>query len=378
VRIRTALSALSLAAAILLAPLPGRAALIGLSPSDATIDFGASGVIDYDATTGVVTISGTPTALFRPDPFLFGQVFGTGPEDEKLITVQFRVDASGNLVSGVDGPDLIIKGSIDVDFDGVADYDGILLQAEVTQFGFQNGASGGNDFFDLRLNNITGALAPLFAGDDLALSVLSEVTTEYPNPFSNSFTADFLGQAQGVVGAVDPIVAAACKLDVEAYCSVGGERRSSKCRIKKTKSPHHWNWEDRFLHGVSHYRRYTYGMHGLPVPGWASQHSSTEVKFTYVIKNTGTTPVGNLVIDDSFDTPVTGLPATLAPGQRVRLTRTERLREPLEDIVMVAGEYQSARCADVDTVVIREKLRDRRRHDDDHYREKDRDDRHRR
>ena len=45
---------------------------------------------------------------------------------------------------------------------------------------------------------------------------------------------------------------------------------------------------------------------------------------------------------------------------------------------MVAGEYQSARCADVDTVVIREKLRDRRRHYDDRYREKERDDRHRR
>ena len=376
--LRKLLRACCLTAGVFLGAATAHAGLIGLTAAEPTVDFFASGVVSYDADTGLVTISGTPATLFRSDPFLFGPVLGTGPDDERLITVQFRVDTSGSLVSGVDGPDLIIKGSIDVDFDGVADYDGVLLEAEVTQFGFENGASGGDDVFDLRLHNISGALAPLYAGDDLAMRIVSAVTAEYPNPFNGSFTADFIGQAQGIVGAVDPVVVAACKLDVEAYCSVGGDPRSSKCRIKKTKAPHHWDWEDRFVHGVSHYRRYTYGMHGLPVPAWAHHHSSTNVKFIYVIKNIGNTPVSNLAIDDSFDTPVTGLPVSLAPGDTVTLTRTERLREPIEDTVIASGEYLSARCGDTDTVVIREKLRDRRRHDDDHYREKDRDYRHRR
>jgi len=358
-----------MAAGMAFASATSNAALLGVTPTEPTIDFGGSGIVDYNATTGIVTVSGIPSTFFRSDPFLFGQIAGATGDDESLITVQFKVDSAGNFVSGVDGADLIIKGSVDVDFDSVADYDGILLQAEVTQFGFENGPSGGDDAFDIRFGSVSGLLASFYSSHDLALSVASETSTEFPNAFSGSFTTDFVGQAKGVLGATDPQQPALCAVDVEAYCSVNGSPNKSKCRIQVTKSPKRWDWEDRSHHG-STYRRFTYGMHGDPEPAWSSRYNATNVLFSYVVTNTGTTAVGNLVIDDSFDTPVSGVPASLAPGASVTLTRTERLREGIEDVVIVSGQYQTAQCGDTDTVLIKDKLRDRRRHDYDDFRDK--------
>jgi hypothetical protein len=370
VTIRRPLLALCLAAGIFIVA-SSHAALIGLTPSEPVLEFGASGIVSYDATTGIVTISGLPADLFRSDPFLFGEVTGTGDDDEKLISVQFRVDSSGVLISGIDGPDLVVIGAIDVDFDGVPDYDGTLLQAEVTQFGFQSTATG-DSFFDLRLSSVIGALAPLYTGQDLALRVVSLANTEFPNSFNGSFAASFAGSAQGVLGSTAPAQLAACTLHVDAFCSVDGGPNKPSCRIKETKSPHHWAYEDRTTSDGIAYRRHTYGMHGLPMPDWANQYRATDVLFTYVVTNTGDTYVTGLLVDDSFDTPIAGTPDILAPGQSVTLTRTEALREKLEDIVLVRGQYVGAACSDVDTVVIKEKLRDRRRHDDDRYRDKGR------
>jgi hypothetical protein len=303
-----------------------QAALLGLTPGEPTVDFGGAGIIGFEAATGLVTLSGQPATLFQTEPFLYGEILGTGADDEKLITVQFHVDATGNFVSGVDGPDLIVKGAIDVDFDGMADYDGILLEAEVSQFGYENGASGGNDGFDLRFNSVGGVLAPLYGSNELALNVISEASTEFLTPFGGDFSANFVGQAKGLLGATvpaNPPGPVACQLDVDATCSVGaGEHGKSKCRIKVSKSPKHWEHVDHEYGGRS-YRRSKYGMHGHIVPPWASRYPATAVTFTYVITNTGATPVSNLNVADSFEGPVAGVPATLAPGQSVTLTRVE-------------------------------------------------------
>lgn len=357
------------AAAMSLGAVPANAALLGLTAGEPTVDFGAAGVIDYNRATGIVTISGTPSSLFRSDPFLLGLINGATADNESLVSVQFQVDTLGNLVAGVSGPDLTIKGSIDFDGDGTADVDGILLQADVLQFGFLDGGVGGNDQFDLRLYGVSGALASYFAGSDLAMTVTSENSTEYPTPFSGSFATDFTGAAKGFVGITTPLQQPVCKLHLDAYCSVNGGPNQQKCRIKVGKSEKHWEWEDRSCNGSS-YKAYTYGMHGDPVPAWSSRQPFTSVKFTYVIRNTGTTPVGSIVVHDSFDTPVTGVPTSLAPGQVVTLTRTEALREDFIDQVMVSGMYQSAKCGDHDTVIIKDLLRDRRRHDYDDFRDK--------
>jgi hypothetical protein len=350
--------------------------LLGLTPGEPTLDFGGAGIISFDAATGTVTISGIPATFFQSDPFIFGEVLGTGAEDEKLVTVSFKVDPSGNFVSGVDGPDLVVKGSLDTDFDGVPNYDGILLQGELAQFGFEDGPSGSDDAFDLRvhLDSVApGAMSALYNGRDLALRVVSEVSGEFPTPFAGSFATSFTAQAKGVLGAVDllPPPVGACKLDVDAACSVDGGPFRNKCRIKVTKSPKHW-WHEDFEFDGQICRHSTYGMHGDPTPAWATRYATTPVTLRYVVTNTGTTPISSLMVKDSFDTPVTGVPATLAPGQSVTLTRTENLSDGINVVVKAFGKYPPARCGDKDTVVIKDKLRDRRHHDDDHFRDKGR------
>lgn len=383
---RFALKKSCLALALVAAASLAHADLLGLVPNEPQIDFGADGIASYDAATGEVTVSGLPATLSQTllDPFIFGEVMGATGDDEKLVTVKFHVDAAGQFVSGIDGPDVVVKGSIDVDFDGVPDYDGVLVEGEVTHFGFRDGGAG-DDAFDLRINitggllnqptlSSTGVQLPALYGDnDLALQVASEVSTEFPTPFGGSFAASFAGPAKGILGSVAalPPVADSCKLDVEAACSVDGGPNKSKCRIKVAKSAKHWEhvWFD--YHGRS-CRKSKYGMHGQSVPSWANKYPKTDVKFTYVVTNTGTTPITNLLIDDSFDAPVSGLPTTLNPGQSISLVRTEKLNERLENVVAVMGESGTAMCSDRDTVVLRDKLRERREHDDDHFKDKGR------
>ncbi|MGB0126383.1 MAG: hypothetical protein WBP72_02005, partial [Rhodocyclaceae bacterium] len=218
---------------------------------------------------------------------------------------------------------------------------------------------------------VPGVLAPLYTGKDLAVSVVSEVSTEFQTPFAGTFDSNFTGQAKGVLGTVDslPPPSGACKLDVDALCSVDGGPFKNKCRIKVTKSPKHWEHEE-FDAGGHTCRHSTYGMHGDPVPAWATRYASTPVTFKYVVTNTGTTPISSLVVKDSFDTPVSGAPSTLAPGQSVTLTRIENLSDSIDVVVKVFGRNPPARCGDKDVVVIKDKLRDRQRHDDDNFRDK--------
>lgn len=365
------------AAAFTFLPAVCGAALIGGDPQDPKIDFGGAGITSYDAATGIVTISGIPATLLRSDPFLFGSIVGTGPDDERLFTIQFRVDAAGNFVGGVDGPDLKVTGGVDVDFDGIADYQGTLLEAEVTHFGFQNSALGNTDIFDLRLQISGGSLAPLYTSPDLAAQIFSEESSEFSTPFNGSFATSFSGPAKGVLGSITPPVVVACQMAVEAFCSVDNGPYKSKCRISHFKSPKYWDYEDRVCHGVS-YRRYVYGLHGSSEPAWSRNrpHEATSVKFKYVVRNTGTTPISALMADDSFDTDVTGLPASLAVGQTAVTYRTEDLRESVDNTVLVSGSHAGLQCTATDTVVIRERLRERRRHDADRFKDKGRDDDH--
>lgn len=366
-RMRTAL----LAAVLATASGASSAALVGVTPAEPVIDFGAGGIIDYVATTGLVTVSGVPATLFQTDPLIVGPILGTGDEDEALLSVQFKVDASGALVpGGVAGADLVIKGSVDTNFDSVPDYTGTLLEAEVIQFGHQDNVDGsGIDQFDLRLNAVGGALATLYAGRDLAVTITSEPSTEYATPFAGSFTSDFTGPAKGVVGATAPLVAESCKIKVQAQCSVEGGPFKDKCRIKQTRSWHHWDFQGRTHRGVAH-RRYAYGAHGDPTPSWSSRYPGTDVTFRYVLRNKGATAVSGITVDDSFDSAVPGVPATLAPGASATMTRVVTLREALENTVVATASAGTASCGAVDTVVIRDKLRERRRHDYDDYKDK--------
>ena len=348
---------------------PSHAALLGVATNEPVIDIPAGAIVDYNAATGVVTISGEPSSIFRTDPFLLALINGASADNEKLVTVQFKVDPAGTFVSGVTGPDVIVKGSIDADGDGLNEYDGTLLEGEVTQFGFENHDAPASDFFDVRVSILSGAIAPLYAGQDLGIAITSETSDEFPTPFAGSFTSDFIAAAKGTCGAATPLTSPSCALKVVAKCSVNGSAFKDKCRIQKTRSGKHWDWQERSCNGRT-YKRYVYGFHGGQEPPWVNRYGYTNVTFKYIVTNTGATPVSNLVVDDAFDTPVPGVPATLEPGQSVTLTRTEKMREDIDNMVVASGSYQSATCGDTDTVVIKDKLRERRRHDYDRFRDK--------
>ncbi|MDD2760413.1 MAG: hypothetical protein PHH11_08970 [Methylomonas sp.] len=179
------------------------AGLLGLTPDFPVVEFSDSGTISYNASSGVLDISGSPSSLFSAEPFILSEILGTTQDGVKGVNISFQVDSAGNFVSGIaNGPDLIITGSVDVDGDSSVDYDGILLTAKVSQFGFLNGSANGADTFDLRLNNIGGALAYLYSNMNLAASITSEASHSYPNPFAGSFGGDWQGLAKGTIGLV--------------------------------------------------------------------------------------------------------------------------------------------------------------------------------
>lgn len=357
-----------LLAGLVMGPSTSQAALLNLAPDVPTINFGGGGMIKYDQNTNTVTVSADPTTLFSTTPFIVGEILGTGTEDVKDVTIKFQVNSSGQVVpNDTNVADLTITGSIDTDADGTADFTGTLLTAEVTQFGFLNGASGGDDSFDIRLNNIGGALSYLYTGQDLAVSVTSETTSEYTSPFAGNFTSNWQGQAKGVIGTVDPVSSGgSCKLKLKAQCSVNGAPFTDKCRIKVSRSPKHWERCD-YSHNGNIFHKSKYGMHGDPVPAWAGNYPSTAVTFKYTVYNKGVNPVSGIVIEDSFDTPVTGYPSSLAVGANFSTTRTINLHEGIDNDVTVLGNYGSAMCGDDDVVVVKDKIRGRRDHDDDDF-----------
>lgn len=336
------------------------AALLNLTQGDPIIENGSGGVIAYDAATGVVSISGTPQLLTNADPFLFGEFVGATATGVREMTIQFKVAPDGSLVSGVNGADLVITGAVDVDFDGTVDYDGVLLEAEVTQFGFQDGGAAA-DRFDIRMNSVAGALAPLFNGRDLSISIASEIALDFPNAFNGSFTSDFSGLAKVSIGTTDQlVVAAACHINVEATCSVNGGSPKSTCGITKTKAIKYWKpkWHDFKGHKVC---KSQYGTHGGATPSWmmsSPDYKTTPVKFAYVVTNTGTTTIQGLQVLDSFDTTVSGVPTSLAPGQSATLMRTEDLNDPLVNSIVVSGNSGGPVCMSQAAVTITEKVKD--------------------
>ena len=355
-----------------LSPTAAQADLLGLTADLPNINFGATGVINYDATTGTVTVSADPSNLFSLFPPINAYFIGTSAEDIKDITITFQVDSNGNVVpNDAQTPDLVVRGAIDFNGDGIKEGDGILLQAEVSQFGFLNGASGGGDSFDIRLNQISGALDYLYAGQDLAITIESAANTEYPIPFDGSFSANWQNQASGQIGSTAPIPASAggCHLKLVAKCSIDGGPYQDKCRIKVTRSSNHWESREYNYNGQT-FQISKYGTHGYDVPAWAANFPTTAVTFKYDVTNDGDNPVSNVQIEDSFDTPISVDSTTLAVGSSLSVTRTVELSEGIENDVTALGSYGSEMCAATDIVVVRDKLREHTKHDDDDFKNK--------
>jgi hypothetical protein len=183
---------LALAAGVL-AGQPAGASLLGLPFSLPAIGVGfagESGATEFDAATGVLSVLADPTAI-QLDPLDAPSLITPNGGIERLA-LSVVVDALGNLVGGVGGDDLVLQGRTTLF--GFGTFSGVLLTAEVLDFGFQNGPGATTDYFDFRFRVTGGLLSFLFAGADAYVLLTSEASN-----FGGGFGGDFAGGARGNV-----------------------------------------------------------------------------------------------------------------------------------------------------------------------------------
>jgi len=166
--------------------------LIGLDLEPPTTYYDANGVVAYDAAAQAFDSDATPTAIqFMP---------GTRPIQIQLprdFQLHILVDNTGGVIGGVAGDDLYIEGQIDVDRDGIMDYDGVLLTGEIQAFGFLDTGTT-TDQYDFRFTPTGGDLMPFFEGKDIGVRM-----TSISSNFVGSFAENFNGKASGLLGPVE-------------------------------------------------------------------------------------------------------------------------------------------------------------------------------
>ncbi len=185
------------------------------------VAFDNTGTTKYDPSTGIIETDALPIAVrfsATTAPHFINPTAGS-----EHVFINVKVDSSGNLMSGVPGDDLVITGEVDSNGDGIADYAGTLLTAEVLEFGFQN--DGTNDLYNYTFSVTGGALAPLYPTGNVGLSVISELST------FTDFTVPFTGRSKGTIGGV-PSVVTECKIDILGTCVVEKAPEESTCNAK--------------------------------------------------------------------------------------------------------------------------------------------------
>jgi len=107
------------------------------------------------------------------------------------LDIDFVLDNTGALLSGVAGDDFVLVGDLDIDGDFVVDFSGILLTGEVISFSSTDTGTS-TDNYESLFTITGGLLAPLYAGQELKVLTSSEGST-----FVGDFTTDFAGDAKG-------------------------------------------------------------------------------------------------------------------------------------------------------------------------------------
>ncbi|MCB1853030.1 MAG: hypothetical protein KDI83_20030, partial [Gammaproteobacteria bacterium] len=190
------------------------ASLLGIPTVFPRIAYAAPGSMNYLSGSGLFSLDATPVDFFDGAFSINCPVIGlpdcpvtantAGNQD---VTIRANVGATGTLLGGVPGDDLVVTGKFDANGDGIIDYDGVLLTGEVSAFGFQDSNPAAN--FDFRFTVTGGLLASnLFLGKDIGVTLLAEVSN-----FSD-FLSDFNGSP--VKGAVMPIPPQP-RIDIEKY-----------------------------------------------------------------------------------------------------------------------------------------------------------------
>ena len=188
---------LSLLAALAV-PGAASAALLGNTLDLPLISYDNQGTTAYDAANDSFSVDASPTALLAPsNPPVVIDADASGARD---FDINIRVDASGTLIGGVPGDDLVVTGEVTVP--GMGTVSGVLLTGEITGFGYQD-SGGPTDSFDFSFVVTGGALAYLYPGGAVGVTLSSESST-----FIGDFSVDFGGEAKGTLGGITPDVAA--------------------------------------------------------------------------------------------------------------------------------------------------------------------------
>ncbi len=178
-----------------------QAALIGVTPGLPTISFSAEGMIEYQLHNNRISLNASPSSLFSISPFILQPIYDVNSQQSKSLELHFQVDQNGLLLpDNSNQADLLLSGAIDTNNDGIFDYSGTLLSADVSEFGFFNDPDNNDDIFDLRLNNVQGLLSYLYLDHSLEARIISENSVNYDNAFNNSFNNSWQAQATGVIG----------------------------------------------------------------------------------------------------------------------------------------------------------------------------------
>jgi protocatechuate 3,4-dioxygenase beta subunit len=163
--------------------------------------YDTTGRLTYTAPAG--DVPGTFDSVALPTQFkLSASARPVAVKNPRDFHLAIRLNGDGSVAGGIAGADLQVDGWIDMNNNNVVDgpdYSGVLLTAEILQFGF-NDSGGPNDNYDFRLYPTGGALMPFFAGKDVGL-----VMTSLNSTFAGIFTEGFTGWCQGIIGPVDAL-----------------------------------------------------------------------------------------------------------------------------------------------------------------------------
>ena len=169
--------------------------LLGVFPNNSIVQFDSTGKMNYvyNSTTqqGDLTVSATPFEFDDESGFPTIKTSSfTGPSN---LTIDFKVDSSGNVVGGQTTPNLTVTGTVNDPTTNLP-YSGVLLQANIAQFGWDYATNPHN--FDFTFTNVTGALASYYSGEDVGIALSSQ-----GNTFAGSFTNNWTGGAPFGAGA---------------------------------------------------------------------------------------------------------------------------------------------------------------------------------
>jgi len=184
--------------AVLALPGVASAALLGNTLNLPLISYDNGGTTSYDAATDTFSVDATSLSLLPPS----GAPISIGPFPGGDFDIRIVVDASGALIGGLPGDDLVVTGEVDLTAMGMGVVSGVLLTGEVTGFGFKD-SGGPTDFFDFSFVVTGGKLAYLYPGGAVGVNLISEGSS-----FANDFSVHFNGEAKGTLGGITPEVAA--------------------------------------------------------------------------------------------------------------------------------------------------------------------------